>query len=102
MRKKRVSHLQNGESSIVLVTDQSEVLIHPIDRGVGYVDPVQESKDEQQAKGGNDLEINFLDQGRLVDARDDFSIVSDMNDLLVGRGSRGTQSWHGVKVSHRL
>ena len=44
---KRVSHSQNGESSIVLVANQPKLLVHSIDSGIDYVHSVQESKGEQ-------------------------------------------------------
>ena len=61
------NHLQNGESNVVLVTDQPKVLPHSIDGSIGYVDPIQESKEVNQADDGDDPEINLPDQGRLVD-----------------------------------
>ena len=93
----RVHRLQNGESSIVLVADQLELFTHSIDSSVGYVDPIQESKEEQQTKDGNDPDVDLPDQRRLVDIWEHLlggglSIVSEMGELLVSRGSWGTQS----------
>jgi len=65
---KRANHLQDGESSIVLIGNQSKLLVHPVDRSVGYVDAVQESEEEQQTEDGNDVDVNLPDQRRLVDA----------------------------------
>ena len=66
--KKRVSRLQNGESSIVLVAKKFEVLVHSVDGDLGYADPVHESNDKQWAEDGNDSDINLPGQRRLVDA----------------------------------
>ena len=103
---KCVSHLQNGKSSVVLVANQLEVVVHSIDGGIGYVDPVQESKDEQQAEEGNDSEINLPDQRRLVDVREylpgsDFLITSELGELSLSGESQETQSWWYVNVSRR-
>jgi len=94
---KRVDHSQNGESSVVLIGDQSEFLAHSINGSIGDVDTVQESEEEQQAEDGNDPDINLLDQRRLVDVwirlpGDDLS-TSELGELPIGRGSWGTRSW---------
>ena len=64
---KCANHLQDGESSIILISNQSQLLVHPVDRSVGYVDAVQESEEEQQTEGGNDADVDFPDQRRFVD-----------------------------------
>lgn len=61
------NHLQDGESSIVLIGNQSQLRVHSIDSSVGYVDTVQEGKEEQQTKNGNDTNVDLPDQRRLVD-----------------------------------
>jgi len=92
-------HLQNGESDIVLVVDQFELLAHPIDGSVCDVEPVQESKDVQQTENRNDTEINLPDQRRLLDVwvhplGGDLLTISEPGELLVSisRESWGTQS----------
>jgi len=91
-----VKNLQNGESSVVLVTDQPKVLPHSIDGGIGYVDPIQESKDVDNADDKDDPEINLPDQRTLVDAWVHL-LVGDIfvvGEPPVSGGSRGTQSWN--------
>ena len=44
--KKRADHSQNGEGGVVLIGDQPEFLAHSVDGSIGYVDAVQESKEE--------------------------------------------------------
>ena len=94
------SHSQDSESDVILVTDQSNILPHPIDFGVGYVDPVQDSKDEQQTEDGDDLEVDPPHQRRLVDVwvhllRGELSgsFVSEVYDLPISGWIWGPQSW---------
>ena len=97
--KGEVDRLQNGESSVILVGDQSEILAHPIDSSVGYVDPVQESEDEQHTEDGDDLDINLSDQRRFVDIwehplRGGLSSTPERGGLPVGR-----ESWKHANVN---
>ena len=45
---KGVNRSQDGESNVILVADQFELLAHTKDCSVGYVDPVQEGEEDQQ------------------------------------------------------
>ena len=94
---RRLNHLQHGKSNVVLVTDQPEILTHSVDFSVGYIDPVQESKEEQQTEDGNDPYINLPYQRRFVDMWVHLlcgeSSIAELGEFSVSRGSRGTQSW---------
>ena len=67
---KRVNHSQNGESGVELISNQSQLRVHPINSSVGYVYAVQESEEQQQTEDGNDADVNLPDQRRLFDVWD--------------------------------
>ena len=94
-RSASIDHLQDGESNVVLVANQSNVLAHSVDVGVCYVDPVHDSEDEQHGQDGDDLDIDLPHQRRLVDVRvhllsGGFSIA-ELGEPLVSGRSRGAQ-----------
>ena len=63
----RVNRLQNGESDVELVADQSKIFGEPVDGGIANVDPVQECKEVHQTEDGNDPYIDPPHQRRLID-----------------------------------
>jgi len=98
-----VNRLQNGESNIVLVASQSEIVAHPIDGRVGNVDPVQVSKEVHHAEHGDHPHIYPPHQRRLVDVGVHLLggelPIAELGELHFSRGSRRTQSWWRVNVS---
>ena len=82
---------QNGESNVVLVAGQFELIAHPVDGSIGYVDLVQEREEEQQREDGNDPDIDLPDQRRTTNARVDLlggeHSIAGLSGLSVSRGS---------------
>ena len=87
-----MDHLQNGESNVVLVADQSKIVGHPVDGGVCNVDPIQISEEVQRNEDGNNPYIDPPHQRRLVDVRahdrlGDQVSIADWSELPLSRWS---------------
>ena len=98
--EERANHLQDSESSIVLISNQSQLCVHPIDSSVGDVDAVQEGKEEQQTEDGNNADVDLPDQRRLVEVLVYLPggglFIVELGEMPVSRGSQGTRSWWRV------